>query len=169
VTNHRFDPHPGKFDTVQDACNYAYIQLLRQGKPSMTTLESLGQEPACAYRGDGGAKCFVGHLWPDETYDENLEGTSFPKVPGAPCFVVNTAREKYQDRQKLLFDHIGSTISEDLVKFRQIVFDFQMAHDCTQAFGKRTWSDSFKANCEPLFSRMGWPVPRLNLQPQLSE
>lgn len=58
------------FDTVVP-------KLLAQGGRSMGT--RIGSM-RCAYRGEKGRKCAVGHIIPDELYDRELEGCSAQKA-----------------------------------------------------------------------------------------
>lgn len=167
MTQFKFDPHPGKFETVQDACTYAYIQLLRQRLPSMGRI-GLGDESSCAYRGDHGAKCFVGHLWPDETYDRALENMAFGFNGMSISYIPGSALDLAGIRRRVLRAHIVATINEKVTgEMLEIIGRFQSAHDEAGPYKGQSWSDSFKAKCEPIFSKAGWPVPRLNLQPVL--
>ena len=51
----------------QEAFDIAARHLLVQGKRSLTS------DGACAYRGEGGLKCAIGALIPDDQYDPKME------------------------------------------------------------------------------------------------
>lgn len=57
--------------------------LIKQGKRSLA-LDGAGW--VCAYRGEGGAKCAIGVIIPDELYGEHLEGN---------CFTVLNLKMRY--------------------------------------------------------------------------
>src|ERR1700748_3591065 len=67
-----FDPHPGQFRTWQEACTYAYVQVMKQGRASMKHTMKVN-ESVCAYRGAADCKCFVGHIIPDSKYNGSFE------------------------------------------------------------------------------------------------
>lgn len=54
----------------QEIFDAAYRGLAAQGFMQ----SKASDENGCAYRGDGGKKCAVGHLIPDDKYKEELEG-----------------------------------------------------------------------------------------------
>lgn len=56
-----------KITSLQQVVDKVAPLMRRQGKVSIN-----GE--GCAYRGDGGIRCFVGHLIDDEHYDDKLEG-----------------------------------------------------------------------------------------------
>lgn len=53
--------------TNQEVFDKVVTALRKQGAKSQS-------HGCCAYRGRWGRKCAVGHLIPDELYDENMEG-----------------------------------------------------------------------------------------------
>lgn len=53
----------------QTIFNNAFLGVLKQGVPSVSI--KLGM---CAYRGDEGRKCAIGHSIADEEYTEEMEG-----------------------------------------------------------------------------------------------
>ena len=55
--------------TMQEVFDTAVIGLLKQGVKSAEP----GNPSACRYRGEGGLKCAVGFLIPDELYDDSIE------------------------------------------------------------------------------------------------
>jgi hypothetical protein len=57
----------------QEAFNKALFGVRAQGGPSMREQPGDGY-PQCAYRGPDGCKCGVGHLIPDEKYEDRFEG-----------------------------------------------------------------------------------------------
>ena len=155
MSKFNFDPHPGKFATVQEACNYAYLQLLKQGEES--SLGSLYGSSVCKYRTSRGTKCFLGHIWPDETYDEQFEGKSFHpgrdylralKIFGETSLHVQLAKK------------IENAIATPLtVMHRDLLREFQLAHDTAGDDSLLRWVDSFKIRADKVFARAGWPVP----------
>lgn len=65
----------------QEAFEKAVRGLAGQGwERSVTTQE--GPYTQCCYRGDGGRKCAIGHLIPDEDYSPRMEGgaITWPQV-----------------------------------------------------------------------------------------
>lgn len=59
------------FDTVYSGLS---AQGFRQSRCKMKSNQSGMDIMACAYRGEGGRKCAVGHLIPDDKYSTELEG-----------------------------------------------------------------------------------------------
>lgn len=57
----------------QEIFTKAYIGLRDQGFERSVTVDEHGDE-TCAYRGDNGLKCAIGHCIPDERYKPELEG-----------------------------------------------------------------------------------------------
>lgn len=53
--------------TRQDAFDTALAGIRQQGRPSF------GPKGFCAYRGEGGCRCAIGWLIPDDRYDPELE------------------------------------------------------------------------------------------------
>jgi len=60
--------------TKQEMFDKVAVHLLTQGKRST-------QGTSCAYRGDGGLKCAIGCLIPDERYSRDLEGEAASTWP----------------------------------------------------------------------------------------
>ena len=60
------------FSSAQEIFDHVVPLLFAQGKRSM--YHDGNGELTCAYRGDGGLRCAVGFLIPDELYYEDLEG-----------------------------------------------------------------------------------------------
>ena len=54
--------------TKQETFDAVVAHARQQGCKAM-----LGDEDTCAYRGEGGTKCFVGALIPDNKYSPNME------------------------------------------------------------------------------------------------
>lgn len=162
----KFDPHPGKFETVQEACEYAYIQLLRQGRPSLAKIRGGAfVDDTCAYRGEENCRCFVGHIWPDSTYDRDLETTGFPSGNHVRSFVNGSTLQNRQERQKILLNLIADAIKEPLTGGDIFLISvFQSAHDQAMPYKDGTWTEDFKRRCSSLFDTLGWTPPRLNRQ-----
>ena len=59
----------------QEAFNIAAEHLLAQGSQSRLDKPDNNGKYPCAYRGEGGAKCAIGALIPDDQYDTRFEGT----------------------------------------------------------------------------------------------
>jgi hypothetical protein len=62
--------------TNQEIFEKAITALLEQGRPSISQVDTGGEYQAtiCAYRGQDGCKCAIGHLIADEVYSDYLEG-----------------------------------------------------------------------------------------------
>lgn len=61
----------------QELFQQSVTKLFNQGKPSIRNdIRNLDGGPACAYRGGNGLKCAIGHLIPDENYDQKMEAKS---------------------------------------------------------------------------------------------
>jgi hypothetical protein len=52
--------------SAQEVFDFVCLKVLEQGKPSM-------RGTGCAYRGEGGLKCAVGHLIRDEDYRKEFD------------------------------------------------------------------------------------------------
>lgn len=65
----------------QEVFNTVYTKLRAQGKRSIV-LE--GAHQRCRYRGEGGTRCAIGHLIPDELYSEELEGLNVGQTYSNP-------------------------------------------------------------------------------------
>lgn len=59
--------------TPQEIFDTVAVALVKQGRPSIKAKRTWSH--SCAYRGDDGAKCAVGHLIPDEHYTPEIEGS----------------------------------------------------------------------------------------------
>lgn len=105
----------------QKVFNNAWNGLKAQGfKKSLlpageATNNYLAADGACAYRGIGGLKCFVGHNIPDDRYKPVFEGKS---VTAASGDVIN-----------MLDPALGYPDAEDIMFLR----DGQVAHDCSHS------------------------------------
>ena len=73
--------------------NTVVKHLLTQNKKSMDSTGGAMRREICAYRGEGGLKCAVGCLIPDELYTPNMEGvdalwiaTDHPELKVVPAF-----------------------------------------------------------------------------------
>lgn len=68
---------------LQETFEIVARHLLAQGKRSV-----LKETPdTCAYRGEGGLKCAVGCLIPDELYRPSFEGATCHSFPVAPVLI----------------------------------------------------------------------------------
>lgn len=56
--------------TLQETFDTVARALVKQGGPSLNEVNR------CAYRGENGARCAVGHLIPDDRYDPSMENES---------------------------------------------------------------------------------------------
>lgn len=66
--------------TTQETFDTVFRHLVKQGRRSMTTQASYGENrdtERCSYRGKGGTSCAIGCLIPDELYSPDIEGKSF--------------------------------------------------------------------------------------------
>ena len=61
--------------TLWNIQNYALAQIFDfvKGKLLEQNRQALGTDGTCFYRGDGGRKCAIGHLIPDEKYTPEME------------------------------------------------------------------------------------------------
>lgn len=76
----------------QEIFNKVYEALLEQGKSST-------KNGICKYRGQGGSKCAIGHLIPDELYNPNIEGLMFNSLPE---YILENILENNEDCKSLL-------------------------------------------------------------------
>jgi hypothetical protein len=77
------------FDTVAK-------HLFTQGRQALKQ----GSESSCAYRGEGGTKCAVGVLIPDQLYLKSMEGTA---IHGLLDKLIGVALPEWMtDKQELL-------------------------------------------------------------------
>lgn len=97
----------------QEIFDKVYRELLRQKVPSM-------HNGRCLYRGPNGTKCAIGHLIPDELYDEIFNRMSLLNLP-----------------QKVK-NHIG--IEEDRYFFGSL----QTAHDIFLCESLDCWHNQMK-------------------------
>ena len=56
------------YRTRQEILSIGYIGVMKQGGPSVNA------RGFCAYRGDEGRRCHIGHLIDDDSYSKRLEG-----------------------------------------------------------------------------------------------
>lgn len=59
----------------QEIFDKVYTELFKQGVPSVDPYGT------CLYRGPNGTKCAVGHLIPDELYDEKMNKLGVDSLP----------------------------------------------------------------------------------------
>lgn len=60
--------------TIQEVYTHILLSLRKQGKASISdTLPHSTKLTSCAYRGESGAKCAVGHCISDEDYSSEME------------------------------------------------------------------------------------------------
>jgi len=95
----------GKY-TYREVIDFVEAKLIEQGRPSLAAGIDAALSPAhegdydfitpavsCAYRGEGSAKCAIGHLVPDSIYTPLMEGRSvaalFPTFNGDSEFIFN--------------------------------------------------------------------------------
>ena len=94
--------------TMQEIFDIGAAGVIAQGRPAIDRGLSGGSN-LCAYRGEGGCKCFLGQLIPDDAYSPKLEGLG----PSDP---------ELTDAMGLGPDYVG--------EFRdQFLKDCQAAHD----------------------------------------
>jgi hypothetical protein len=69
----------GKF-TQQEIYDFVYNKIIEQGKPSMVVTDRISGATSCAYRGENGCKCAIGHLLTDEDLKdiEKHNKTTYP-------------------------------------------------------------------------------------------
>lgn len=65
----------------QEVFDKVTTHLLTQMQTSRSRAASVGVNPGCAYRGDGGLKCAIGGLILDEHYSLNLERKTILDLP----------------------------------------------------------------------------------------
>lgn len=70
--------------TKQQIFDTVLTKLREQGRASM-------QGTGCAYRGEGGLKCAVGHLMPDNAYDPAYEGLDAGTLPQEAYAAMNVS------------------------------------------------------------------------------
>ena len=98
--------------SLQEVFDWAVHNTLLQGKKS--TKLSNNNETACAYRGDGGLKCIIGHCMTDDEYKESFEGES----------VVTLLRD-------------SSIVCDDTVE--ELLRDLQIIHDDYNVYEWLAW------------------------------
>lgn len=112
-----------KFNNLREMLEHAEREVIKQGRPSMRTLEDehLTDSPICAYRGEDGAKCMIGHCIDDEHYDPIFEGNS-----------VIHAKEALEASTGLTFNELEMSLLEaaqgahDLADRALFVTDFKV-------------------------------------------
>lgn len=98
----------------QEIFNKVYYHLIAQGKPSYNSFEGV-----CAYRGVNGTSCAIGCLFPDELYDDSIEGDS----------VLSKSIQEILEKVGIKTDR--KTIG--------LLFDLQTAHDNVLGCGIETF------------------------------
>ncbi len=85
------NPNVKHFDSVQAAFDYMVGEVIKQGKPSMkVNFTSSGHtELVCAYRGDNGTKCAIGHILSDEFAEKYNTGFSVYDLPMYPWDIAH--------------------------------------------------------------------------------
>lgn len=70
--------------TDQEIFDITATHLLSQNEKSIIKSPDTehGITPACRYRGEGGLKCAIGPLIPDDLYSANMEGLSIHRLFG---------------------------------------------------------------------------------------
>jgi hypothetical protein len=105
--------------TKQEAFNIAARGIIDQGGPSVTFGQSyLGGThglPRCSYRGDSGSKCAIGHLIPDQEYNDRFD--SFPMSLVDLCKIVENLKEMEISFLNLLQNAHDGAYSEKDVPF----------------------------------------------------
>jgi hypothetical protein len=107
-------PYPTSLNTEMDAqqiFNYVTYRIWKQARRS---IKAGGEKFTyiCAYRGDDGAMCAVGHMIPDQLYDPKMEGPDLGTLLRANKLSPAT-------NQWLLF----------LKRHKHLLTDLQEAHD----------------------------------------
>jgi hypothetical protein len=103
--------------TRQEILDIVAPALINQGCQSYST--SLN---TCVYRGPNGTKCAVGHLIPDEIYNDDMEGLnvkSLSGIDGVPEYFRDNKILKFLSDLQMLHDDIDSwhNIRKSLKKF----------------------------------------------------
>lgn len=75
--------------------------LLKQNKQSKKAITS--SDGICAYRGDNGLKCAIGHLIKDENYNPELEGKGVSNIDVQKALFKNGINIYNLDVETLLF------------------------------------------------------------------
>lgn len=66
----------------QEIFDKVYTELSKQGVPSVDPYGN------CLYRGPNGTKCAVGHLIPDELYDEEMNKLAVDDLPHSVLYHI---------------------------------------------------------------------------------
>lgn len=122
--------------TRQEIFNQVAEHLMTQGAQSVIRSKNL--ERICAYRGDGGLKCAIGCLIPDDYYSPDMEGAGvFENVALLRVLITvgiyhpgNALRLRFlldlQDVHDESFDFDDEGGARDL--FRRRLCDFSIEH-----------------------------------------
>ncbi len=112
----------------QEIFNQAYLGLKSQGfqKSMNTGVDGIGI--SCAYRGENGLKCAVGHLLQDEEYDSLYEGTSVDGLCRG-TFVNEEFSEELNNKRKAFINRINLSDDESADGDAAFLDFLQSAHD----------------------------------------
>ena len=123
------------FSSRQEIFDYVTPLLFAQGERSM-----LEGGTTCAYRGEGGMRCAVGFIIPDDRYTPALEGTSAmgPEVSAVLSNVVTTDDDLGLCLTDLQDVHDGWTSGEkaDLFhRFQTLAINYKLDRTVLSGFG----------------------------------
>lgn len=127
--------------TLQELFDRVVTALIRQGRPSLN-------DSACAYRGDDGAKCAVGHLISDEVYRSHA--VAFVPEQLAMPGDVNRLEEKLVAHELVraaLAQSLGAKLDQravDMLGWLQVAHDDSMHGGQASDRDKRQWMRRFE-------------------------
>ena len=90
--------------THQEIFDFVWTKLYEQGEQSIERCD-------CRYRTTGGLKCAVGHLIPDDLYEENMEGRTVRVISehySLPSDVFNRYNEGFLNELQAAHDSAGT-------------------------------------------------------------
>lgn len=107
-----------RYHSQQDIFDRIVTAVLAQGQRAMAEIAG---SKVCRYRGEGGCKCAVGHLIPDNRYREDFEGLTLGRAHGGGD------REPYHLMLQAIAEEIGHYVLDDHTM--HLLTSLQMAHD----------------------------------------
>jgi len=126
--------------SVQKLFEDAIIPVIEQGGPSYFRVFI----NSCRYRGPNGRKCAIGHLIPDELYNEKIEDK---RAFMLPANIKNYIILKYDLEDEDIIDYVQK-IHDDLTNNNnEIIHDNVFLHD----FIKKAYEGCKNHNVNPSF------------------
>lgn len=128
--------------TAQEVFDVAVEGVILQGAPSIAQGGTKAGD--CVYRTPEGLECAAGQVWPDELYNEVMEGQSINGLADA------------------------NDVPESLRSHLTLLKDLQQAHDCAAATGlgeRKLFLEGFGNNARHIAEKFRLTVPPLAEDP----